>query len=130
MLLSSPSYIHYINYICNYIHNFYKIYKMEISVAFLMYVCVCVYIYTHTYIHIYIYIYISFVYSSTPNKNFKCSITVEIHLFGMVVIRIDNYPDWLGHSRKYVDNSIKLICLEITVIRSSTIQCYGLQNFK
>jgi hypothetical protein len=29
-------------------------------------------------------------------------------------IRIANYPDRLGPSRKYVDNSTKLTCLEIT----------------
>ena len=75
---------------------------------------------------LYIYIYISFVYSSIPNENFKCSITVELHLSRMVVVRIPNYQDRLGPSRKYVENSTKLFALKLPVIGSSTVQCYGL----
>jgi hypothetical protein len=35
-------------------------------------------------------------------------------LIGTLVIRITCYPDRLGPSSKFVDNSTKLICLEIT----------------
>jgi len=37
------------------------------------------------------------------------------------------YPDRLGPSGKFVENSTKLTCLEITVYRIeySTVQCYG-----
>jgi len=36
------------------------------------------------------------------------------------------YPDRLGPSGKFVENSTKLSCLEIT----GTVQCYGFSNFK
>jgi hypothetical protein len=42
-----------------------------------------------------------------------------------LVIRIVNYPDWLDPSGKLVENSTKLTCLEITVIGSSKVHCYG-----
>jgi hypothetical protein len=37
------------------------------------------------------------------------------------------YPDWLGASSNFVENSTKLICLEITHYRMdySTVKCYG-----
>jgi hypothetical protein len=38
-------------------------------------------------------------------------------LIRAVVVRIANYPDRLGPSGKFVENSIKLICLEITGYR-------------
>jgi hypothetical protein len=40
---------------------------------------------------------------------------------------IVNYPDQLGPSGNFVDNSTKLICLEITgyQIKYSTVKCYG-----
>jgi hypothetical protein len=31
----------------------------------------------------------------------------------MLVIQIANYPDWLGPSHNFVENSTKVICLEI-----------------
>jgi hypothetical protein len=45
----------------------------------------------------------------------------------MLVIRIANYPDRLGPSRNFVENSTKLIYLEITGhhIEYSTVKCYG-----
>jgi hypothetical protein len=39
-------------------------------------------------------------------------------LVRMLVIRIANYPDWLGPSSKFVENSKKVTCLEITVYRT------------
>ena len=36
-----------------------------------------------------------------------------------------DYPDRLGLSGKFVENSTKLNFLEITVIGSSTVQCYS-----
>jgi hypothetical protein len=41
--------------------------------------------------------------------------TVDLHLSG--IIRIANYPDRLGPSSKFLENSTKLICLEITGYR-------------
>jgi len=38
-------------------------------------------------------------------------------LIRMLVIRIANYPDRLGPSGKFVENSAKLTCLEITGYR-------------
>jgi hypothetical protein len=38
--------------------------------------------------------------------------TVELN--HTLVIQITNYPDWLGASSKFVKNSTKLTCLEIT----------------
>jgi hypothetical protein len=40
------------------------------------------------------------------------------------------YPDRLGPSGKFVENSTKRTCLEITGFGSSTVQCYGFYNFK
>jgi len=55
---------------------------------------------------------------------FRVPYTVELHLSGR----------WLSESAwpfdKFVGNSTKLTCLEITVIGSSTVQSYGFQNFK
>jgi hypothetical protein len=54
----------------------------------------------------------------------KYSITPIIRT---LVTRIANYPDRLGPSVNFVENSVKLICLEITDYRIeySTVQCYG-----
>jgi len=41
----------------------------------------------------------------------------RIPFIRMLVIRIANYPDWFRPSRKFVENSKKLICLEITSYR-------------
>jgi hypothetical protein len=38
-----------------------------------------------------------------------------------LVIRIANYPDWLGPSSNFVENYTKLICLEITGYRIRTV---------
>ena len=38
-------------------------------------------------------------------------------LIRKLVIRTANYPDPLGHSGKFVENSTKLTCLEITGYR-------------
>ena len=38
-------------------------------------------------------------------------------LIRKLVIRISNYPDWLCPSGKFVQNSTKLTCLEITCYR-------------
>jgi len=38
-------------------------------------------------------------------------------LIRALVIRIANYPDQLGHSGEFVENFIKLNCLEITSFR-------------
>ena len=46
-------------------------------------------------------------------------------LIQTLVIRIANYPGRLGLSGKYVENSIKLTCLDLPVIGLSTVQCYG-----
>jgi hypothetical protein len=46
-------------------------------------------------------------------------------LIRKLVIRIANYPDRLGPSGQFVENSTKLISLEITGYRISTVQCYG-----
>jgi hypothetical protein len=45
----------------------------------------------------------------------------------MLVIQIANDPDWLGPSGNFVENSTKLICLEITGywIGCSALKCYG-----
>jgi len=43
--------------------------------------------------------------------------TVHLHLSGRLVIRTANYPDRLGPSGKFVENSTKLTCLEITGYR-------------
>ena len=60
-------------------------------------------------------------------KNIKYSRTPLIQ---MLVIRIANYPYRLGPSGKFVENSTKQTCLEITGYQlSSTVQCYGFQNF-
>jgi len=40
------------------------------------------------------------------------------------------YPDRLGPSGKFVENFTRLTCMEISVIRSSTVECYGPLNFK
>jgi hypothetical protein len=44
-----------------------------------------------------------------------------------LAIRIANYPERLGASGNFVENSTKLICLEITDYRIeySTVNCYG-----
>jgi len=42
-----------------------------------------------------------------------------------LVIRIANYPDRLDPSGKLVEKSTKLTCLEITVIGSRKVHCYG-----
>jgi hypothetical protein len=44
-----------------------------------------------------------------------------------LVVRTANYPDRLGRSGNFVENSTKLTCLEITGCRieCSTVQCYG-----
>jgi hypothetical protein len=44
-----------------------------------------------------------------------------------LVIRIADYPDRLGPSGNFVENSTKLISLEITGyrIKYSTVKCYG-----
>jgi len=44
-------------------------------------------------------------------------------LIRKLVIRFANYPDRLGHSGKFVENSTKLTCLEITgyLIKYSTV---------
>jgi hypothetical protein len=60
-----------------------------------------------TYIYIYVYIYI-YIYSTTP-------------IIRTLVIRIANYPQRLGPSGNFVENSTKLTCLEITGYRSSTV---------
>jgi len=38
-------------------------------------------------------------------------------LIWALVIRIANYPDWLGPSGRFVENSSKLTCLEVTGYR-------------
>jgi len=38
-------------------------------------------------------------------------------LIRVLVVRIEKYPDRLGPSRKFVENSTKLTCLEITGYR-------------
>jgi hypothetical protein len=38
-------------------------------------------------------------------------------LIRKLVIRVANYPDWLGPSGKFVKNSSKLICFEVTGYR-------------
>jgi hypothetical protein len=40
-----------------------------------------------------------------------------IPLIRQLVVRIATYPDWLGPSYKFVENSTKLACLEITGYR-------------
>jgi len=49
-----------------------------------------------------------------------------------LVIRIANYPDRLGPSGKFVENSTKQTCLEITGYRInySTAQCFVFYNLK
>jgi len=40
------------------------------------------------------------------------------------------YPDRLGPSGKFVENSAQLTCLKLPVIVTSTVQCYVFRNFK
>ena len=42
-----------------------------------------------------------------------------------LVIQKANYVNRLGPSSKFVENSTKLNCLEITGYRICTVQCYG-----
>ena len=51
-------------------------------------------------------------------------------LIWTLVIRITDYTNRLGPSSKFVENSRKLTCLEITGYGIYTAQCYGFQNFK
>ena len=48
-----------------------------------------------------------------------------IPIIRTLLIRINNYPDQLGPSGKFVENSIKLNYLKITGYRIKYIQCYG-----
>ena len=50
----------------------------------------------------------------------------RISLIWTLVIRIANYPDRLGPSGKFVQNSTT----KLPVIGSSTAQCNGFYNFK
>jgi len=45
-------------------------------------------------------------------------------LIRTLIIRINDYPDGLGPSGKFVENSTELIALKLPVIGSSTVQCY------
>jgi hypothetical protein len=49
-----------------------------------------------------------------------------------LVIRTANYPDRLGPSANFVENSTKLICREITGYRIeySTVKCYGCRELQ
>jgi hypothetical protein len=42
-----------------------------------------------------------------------------------LVTRIANYADRLDPSGKFVEKSTKLTCLEIAVVGSSKVHCYG-----
>jgi hypothetical protein len=61
----------------------------------------------------------------------KCSIKMTFSeysvtpIIGTLFIWTANYPDWLGSSSNFVENSTKLICLEITGYRVeySTVKC-------
>jgi hypothetical protein len=61
---------------------------------------------------------------STSIKNSKYSITPIIRT---LVVRISNNPDRLGPSSNFVENSRKLICVEITGYRIvySTVMFYS-----
>jgi hypothetical protein len=44
----------------------------------------------------------------------RAAVTVRTPLIWMQLIQIANYLDWLGPSGKFVKNSTKLTCLDIT----------------
>jgi hypothetical protein len=71
-------------------------------------------VYSHTDGVHYYYYYYYYYYSINP-------------IIRTLVIRIANYPNPLGPSGNFVEDSAKLICLEITGYRIeySTVKCYG-----
>jgi hypothetical protein len=60
----------------------------------------------------------------------KESDCIRTSLIRKLVTWIANYLNRLGPLGKFVKNSTKLSCLEITGCGSSTIQCYGFLNLK
>jgi len=71
-----------------------------------------------------------------PNMKQVTVLYVYIHMYSRtpliwtLVIRIANYPDRLGASGKFVENSTRLTCLEITCYRikySTMLQFLELQ---
>jgi len=52
--------------------------------------------------------------NALTSKCHNTAVTVSTPLIRMLLIQIANYLDWLGLSGKFVKNSAKLTCLDIT----------------